>query len=216
MAITKAYLMSETNKRIPFMFNPETIEFSKDVDWSPEVSAGKDAPKQTFKSGGPVTFSINALFDSTESGSPITTITSTLFDLTVVNSAISGTKANRNMQRPPWVQFHWGQMSSVKAVITSLKVKFTYFKSDGTPTRAEVAMSFKQYDDQTLPRQNPTSGTPNPGQIRRLETGQYLDTLSQDLYGDSSRWRSIAEANNVDDPLALEPGRYLVIPELES
>lgn len=216
MAITKAYLKSETNVTINFMFNPETIEFSKDVDWSPEESPGKNAPKQTFKKGGPVTFSINALFDSTESGKAITDTTSKLFDLASVAKDVKGTKANRNMQRPPWVQFHWGKMSSVKAVITSLKVKFTYFKSDGTPTRAEVAISFRQYQDEKLPKQNPTSGTLNPGQVRRLETGQYLDTLSQDLYGDSGRWREIAEANNIDDPLALETGRYLVIPELES
>ena len=79
-----------------------------------------------------------------------------------------------------------------------------------------MAIAFRQYEDEKLPKQNPTSGTLKPGQVRRLETGQYLDTLSQDLYGDSGRWRAIAEANNIDDPLALEPGRYLVVPELES
>jgi nucleoid-associated protein YgaU len=32
--------------------------------------------------------------------------------------------------------------------------------------------------------------------------------------GDSTRWRSIAEANELEDPLALRPGTLLAIPEL--
>ena len=77
-------------------------------------------------------------------------------------------------------------------------------------------MSFLQYmDEKNLPPQNPTSGTPNPGQIRRVESGQYLDTIADDIYGDPGRWRLIAEANDIDDPLDLPPGRRVVIPELE-
>ena len=65
------------------------------------------------------------------------------------------------------------------------------------------------------PPQNTTSGTPNPGQVRRLEAGQYLDTVADELYGDHGQWRAIANANGIDDPLALDPGRVLMIPELE-
>jgi nucleoid-associated protein YgaU len=77
-------------------------------------------------------------------------------------------------------------------------------------------MSFVQYkNEKTAPPQNPTSGTPHPGQVRRLESGQYLDTVANDLYGDSAQWRTIARANGIDDPLALDPGRVLMIPKLE-
>jgi nucleoid-associated protein YgaU len=31
--------------------------------------------------------------------------------------------------------------------------------------------------------------------------------------GDSTQWRSIAEANEIEDPLALRPGSLLAIPE---
>ena len=78
-------------------------------------------------------------------------------------------------------------------------------------------MSFQQFEDEgNLAPQNPTSGTPNPGQIRRLESGQYLDTIAEDIYGDPSRWRTIADANGIDDPLALRPGQIVVIPEGET
>jgi nucleoid-associated protein YgaU len=32
------------------------------------------------------------------------------------------------------------------------------------------------------------------------------------MYGDPTRWRAIAEANGIDDPLALRRGRTLSIP----
>jgi nucleoid-associated protein YgaU len=95
-------------------------------------------------------------------------------------------------------------------------LKYTYFTSKGVPLRAEVSMSFRQFmDEGVTPPQNPTSGTPNPGQVRRLEAGQYLDTVADELYGDPGQWRAIAHANGIDDPLALDPGRVLMIPELE-
>jgi Contractile injection system tube protein/LysM domain len=217
MAIQKAYLMTETKKKIEFMFNPQDLEFSKTTTWGSNDTPGSNAPQLQFNSGGSVEFSLTALFDSTADGKPVTKITDELYKLTVTDKSIKGTKEDRNMARPPWVQFHWGKMRSFKAVVTKLDLKFTYFTADGTPLRASVSMSFRQYmDEGTLAPQNPTSGTPNPGQIRRVESGQYLDTIADELYGDSSKWRSIADANGIDDPLAIPVGKSLIIPEQES
>ena len=33
-------------------------------------------------------------------------------------------------------------------------------------------------------------------------------------YDDPAQWRRIAEANGIDDPLALQPGRRLLIPPI--
>lgn len=217
MAIQKAYLMTETKKKIEFMFNPQDLEFSKSTKWGDNPTPGSNAPQLQFDRGESVQFSLTALFDSTADGKPVTKITDELYKLTVTDKSIKGTKEDRNMARPPWVQFHWGKMRSFKAVVTKLDLKFTYFTADGTPLRATATMSFLQYSDEgNLAPQNPTSGTPNPGQIRRVESGQYLDTLADEIYGDSSKWRSIADANGIDDPIAIPTGRVLIIPEQES
>ena len=216
MAVQKAYLMTETKKRIDFMFNPSDLEFTKTSSWKSNDTPGSNAPQLQFDAGGSVEFSLTALFDSTANGKPVTKITDSLYALTVTDKSIKGTKEDRNMARPPWVQFHWGKMRSFKAVVTRMSIKYTYFASDGTPLRAEVSMDFRQYKDEgTLAPQNPTSGTPNPGQVRRLESGMYLDTVADEIYGDPSRWRLIADANGIDDPLAVEPGQNVLIPELE-
>jgi hypothetical protein len=46
------------------------------------------------------------------------------------------------------------------------------------------------------------------------QTGDRLDTLAHQFYGDSSLWWIIATANNIHDaPLAVEDGTILRIPE---
>ena len=96
-----------------------------------------------------------------------------------------------------------------------LTVTFVYFAADGTPLRAKVDLALKQYDDETvLPLQNPTSHTPSLQTVHRLSYGETLDRLAAKHYADATRWRLIAEANDIVDPLALAPGTLLLIPEL--
>ena len=46
------------------------------------------------------------------------------------------------------------------------------------------------------------------------QTGDRLDTLAHQFYGDSSLWWIIATANNIHDaPLAVDDGTILRIPE---
>ena len=49
-----------------------------------------------------------------------------------------------------------------------------------------------------------------------IRDGDSLPSLSHRNYGDATRWRLIAEANGIDNPLALRRGAQLTIPTLES
>lgn len=212
----KAFLMTETGTRIPLLFNPSELTFSKSNGWQPLSSAGNAAPTLQFQSGGPVTTSLTILFDTTDTGKDVSKQTDELFKLTLTDDKIAGSKEDRNNLRPPWVQFHWGSMKTYKMVVEELTISFTYFASDGTPLRAKCDLRLKQYEDEgTLPPQNPTSGTPTVHRMRPLQPGEFLDTVAHEVYGSSGNWRAIAEANGITDPLDLRPGRLLVIPQLE-
>jgi hypothetical protein len=113
------------------------------------------------------------------------------------------------------VKFHWGDLHSFKSIIDSLDLRFTYFSAAGMPLRAQVGMSLMQFEpDANWGPQNPTSGTPKPHRVHRVQKGETLDRISARHYGDSTRWRLIAEANGIHDPLALRPGSLLTIPKL--
>jgi nucleoid-associated protein YgaU len=83
------------------------------------------------------------------------------------------------------------------------------------PLRAKADLTLKQWDDEAvLPLQNPTSHTPEVHAVHRVVRGETLDRIAAAHYADSTRWRLIAEANAVVDPLEVAAGTLLVIPEL--
>ena len=110
------------------------------------------------------------------------------------------------------VEFQWGKTWSFKAVITDISQKFTLFRSDGTPVRATLDVSFLQAkDDGHYPGQNPTT-IGRPGYKRWVvKEGDSIDWIAFDEYNDSAMWRFIAETNNLDNPLLLRPGQVLAI-----
>jgi nucleoid-associated protein YgaU len=48
-----------------------------------------------------------------------------------------------------------------------------------------------------------------------VHPGDTLAGIAAEHYDDPGKWRPIADANNIDNPLALEPGRVLTIPAIE-
>ena len=51
--------------------------------------------------------------------------------------------------------------------------------------------------------------------VHQVRDGDSLPSIAYDAYGDPTRWRPIAEANGIDNPLSLRRGRELTIPRLD-
>ena len=52
--------------------------------------------------------------------------------------------------------------------------------------------------------------------VHTVADGDSLASIAYDAYGDPTRWRMIAEANDIDNPLHLSRGTPLTIPRLDS
>jgi nucleoid-associated protein YgaU len=214
-APAKAELHTEKKDVIKFRFNPAELTMTKSASWNAAEKKGGNAPELRFSAGQPGTLTLSLTLDTTDTGESVTVHTDKLLDLLKVDMSLAGSDKNRNKGRPPWVELHWGPLHSFKAVVERLTIKFTYFAADGMPLRAKADLALKQYDDEdAMPLQNPTSHTPSLQTVHRLVHGETLDRIAARHYADSTRWRLIAEANGVVDPLALHPGDLLVIPEL--
>jgi nucleoid-associated protein YgaU len=214
-APVKAELHTELNEVIPFLFNPAELTITKSASWQGADNKGGNAPLLRFQSGQPGTLALSITLDTTDKGTSVTLHTDKLMKLVAVDKKLPASDKNRNNFRPPWVTFHWGPLQSFKAVVERLTVTFTYFAADGMPMRAKADLALKQYEDEEIkPLQNPTSHTPSLQTVHRLHHGETLDRVAAKHYADATRWRLIAEANNVVDPLTLQTGMLLVIPEL--
>lgn len=213
-APVKAYLLIEGNQKIDCLFNPAELAISKSNSWNAGESKGRNAPELRFQGGQSATISLSLTFDTTRDGSDVTEHTSKLLDLMKVNPALPGGNPGNNSGRPPWVEFHWGKLRSFRAILERLQMRFTYFASTGMPLRAKADLSLKQWKDDTERLlQNPTSSTPAPHTVHMVLPGETLDRVASQHYQDPARWRLIAEANAIIDPLQVLPGTALVIPE---
>jgi Contractile injection system tube protein/LysM domain len=209
----KAFLTTEDNTNIPCLFNPSELALNQANGWVADRMPGKGVPTLRYTGANSGVLRLTLFFDTTDTGSPVTDYTGKIVGLMEIDSSLPGSSPSTNNARPPWVVFHWGDFHSFKAVVSSLELTFEYFSSTGTPLRARANLTLTQYqEDMAFGPQNPTSGTPRPHRVHRVQPGETLDRIAALHLGDSTKWRSIADANGIEDPLALRAGSLLAIP----
>ena len=227
--IEKARLIVQNQKKteIDCMFNPETITIHRNNDWDgagagaggkgKANSSAKTLRQLTYTGPQHGTFALELWFDTTHDGSPVTKLTGELLKLMEVDKNLPGSNEGANNLRPPAVVFQWGKkFKSWPSVITNLTIQFTYFSSEGVPLRAKADLTLMQFkEEKAFGAQNPTSGTPRPHRVHRVQPGETLDRISAHYYGDATRWRQLAIANRVEDPLTIRPGSLLSVPQLD-
>ena len=217
--LAKAEIVStESGERVKCLFNPKEYTFSKQNNWK-DQQTGKNVPQIEFGGGQPATLQMELFFDTyahfKSSGAPPKDVrkeyTDKIWKLMIVDPKLTDAKNKKG--RPPKVIFSWGQTWLFKAVITSITQKFTMFIADGTPVRATLNVSFRQVEDEgALARQNPTSGGVGGERIWTVNEGDTLGLIAYREFGDATRWREIADANQLTRVRRLRPGTVLVIP----
>ena len=215
MHSNKAYLETEDKTTIPCLFNPAELALHQANGWAADVMPGRGVPRLRYTGAASGRLDIELFFDTTDTGNAVTEHTSKLVGLMEVDKDLPGSSPASNNARPKWVEFHWGDFHSFKAVISSLDLTFDYFSATGTPLRARAKLSLTQYEeDKAFGPQNPTSGTPRPHRVHQVQPGETLDRIAAAHLGDPTSWRQIASENGIEDPLDLRPGSLLAIPEL--
>ena len=88
------------------------------------------------------------------------------------------------------------------------------FLGDGTPVRAKVDMDF--IESTTVPEQMNLRDmhSPDHAKIVTVKRGDTLQGIASREYDNPGEWRRIADANGLDDPMALEPGSRLLVPPI--
>jgi hypothetical protein len=215
-ALEKAFLEIKGGERVPCLFNPESISVGRRNNWSGNPMPGKGVPKLRYSGADSGWMRLDLMFDTTDVGTAVTRHTGKILGLMDVDPSLAGTDESSNNGRPPTVTFHWGDLHSFTSVVTDLGLTFTYFSSGGVPLRAQMQLELRQYEpSKAFGPQNPTSGTPKPHRVHRIQPGETLDRISARYYGDSTRWRALAMVNGIEDPLSLRPGSLLSVPRMD-
>ncbi|WP_327065021.1 LysM peptidoglycan-binding domain-containing protein [Kitasatospora sp. NBC_01250] len=197
--------------RLPLQFNPATLVLRKSTEWrrTPSRMAGQSALPE-FVGSGPRSLSLEVFLDATAThDNSVERAVAELMKGCVPTPSSLASKTPAS----PWLRLDWGttQTTSFNGVLTDLSVTYTLFDVDGKPLRAVCALTIEEASVDPA-GQNPTSGAPEARSTHQVIAGDSLPLLAWRAYGDAGAWRTIAEANGIDDPMVLVPGSELIVP----
>lgn len=204
----KARLEIDGGDSIECAFNPQSYTVSKSNVWTYTPTQGRDLPDPEFGGGMPMSYRLALLLDASLQG-PDASIKA---DANKLMQAMHG-----NGSAPKFITFSWGSVKLPKAAPMSLSIQYAMFHPNGEPVRAFVDLELSQAEA-TSPvgqAQNPTTrGTPGL-RSHVVQAGDSLHSIAYESYRDPTRWRAIAEANQIDDPLRVRRGTSLTIPRID-
>ena len=194
---------------IEVLFNPNRLILQKSSIWQRVQRGESDTQTAHFVGGEPATLSVDLFFDTYERGKSVLERTRPIFALTTVEE-------HGDLHRPPLCRLQWGEnhFEGYQWVLQRLTQTFTLFRSDGTPVRATLACTFRQWRGDTEEAQALGLSSADVAKVRVVRRGETLSSVAAEEYNDPTLWRPIAEANGIDNPRRLEPGTVLSIPPL--
>jgi hypothetical protein len=217
----RARLEIDGQDPIECAFNPQSYTVSKTNIWNFKPTTGVDLPDGEFGGGMPRRTTLSLLLDVSllPADQSVKDMTNKLLKM----METGGEGGGGGGSVPPFVTFRWGSVDLPKSVPVTLTIQHVLFHPNGEPIRAMVDLELAQAEKASTASsgsanqpQNPTTRALRGLKVHRVHDGDSLPAIAYDNYGDPTRWRAIAEANNIDDPLRLRRGDELRIPRIEA
>ena len=207
MPLTKALIIdcdSITRIPIPVMFNPPEYQLQVTNQFAEVGIPGLGSSLLQFVRGSARTLTMELFFDTTDLGIDVRLYTGLVLNLTSLNS---------ETHAPPRLLFIWGSLI-FPCVLESVTQTFDFFNTVGMPLRARLNVTLKGHDtlEDLLGSHQLLSADRTKQWI--FKKGDTLQKIAAQEYGDPNKWRPIAEANNIDNPLTIPVGRALKVPAL--
>ncbi|HEU4833214.1 MAG TPA: LysM peptidoglycan-binding domain-containing protein [Pyrinomonadaceae bacterium] len=196
------------NDVIDFCFNPTEYQLQKSNNFSEIAIPGLESPPIQFVRGNSAKLTVELLADTSD----------TLDDVRdkYVTKVRELMKVKPESHAPPIVRFVWGksEKNAFRGVIESLNITYTLFSPEGTPLRAKLSLTLKEYRPVPDQLNDPPRNSPDVEKSWVVRRGDKYSSIAASVYRDPEQWRAIAEANEVKDPRVLRPGTVLTLPKI--
>jgi hypothetical protein len=208
--LKKAYIepVEGGGEKLEVLFNPNEYSIEKSNQFNSKAVPGLPTPISQYVHGNADTLTMELFFDTYtyKNSEDVTIYTKKLSSLLDVNP---------KLHAPPVVRFIWGEVQ-FKGIIERLTQKFTMFLSDGTPVRASLNVTFKEY--KTIKEQLSELGRESADRThtRIVREGESLWIYAAQEYDDPGLWRNIARKNRIFNPRILKSGERIEIPPVDT
>lgn len=230
MPLAKMCITNTINKKkIYVMYNPESYEQERGVKYSEAPGLASNMPSIQFVHGMNETLSMELFFDTYGAASlvggtvgdklklnatallpapvklDVRDYTVKIYDLMVIS---------KDKHVPPLLKVEWSSLQ-FEGYLVGCKQKFTMFNQLGTPVRATLDVTFKQYMKPSQIAKIKPNESPDTEKYRTVHQGDSLWSFSGKEYGVCSQWRTIANANGIENPRLLNTGSMIKLPALK-
>lgn len=189
----------QTGERVFVMFNPEEYSLDLGNNFAEIAIPGLKTPPIQYVRGNIRNLKMELFFDTFEKKKDVRD------EICKITSLLD---KDLKTQAPPILLFSWGKFN-FKCVLESVGQRFIMFLQDGTPVRAKLSVSFKEYEAVDFEIKHGLFM--GPPIVRNIIEGENLSDIAGEVLGDPGAWREIAEVNNIDNPRNLKPGMTLII-----
>lgn len=208
---------ADKGKVVSVLFNPTEYSFERSNAYKATAVPGLGSPLLEFVNGEADQLGMELFLDDYTDPEGPTSRERTEKD--PVNTRLRDLgrllEIDRDLHAPPPVRFNWGPMEFT-AVIEKLGRKVTMFHPDGTPARATLSVSFKEYRTLRQQLEEPRRESADKSKRRVVVGRDALWLMAAREYDDPREWVRIAEANDLDDPREIAPGDWLLLPPMEN
>jgi len=202
MEFKHVHIRPKNKAEFDVLFNPTQYSVEKANQIAEAAIPGLQAPILQYVHGNTRSLSMELFFDTYEEQTDVRDYTSKVYELLEIESTTHA---------PPICDISWGTFQFT-GVLDHVSGKFSLFLSNGTPVRATLNVTFKEFIEvEVLVQEDPTQSADHR-KTRTVKAGDRIDTIAAEEYGDSAKWRVVAQANGLDDPTALQPGDVLKLP----
>lgn len=208
------------NQQIEVLFNPAEYSIEKGNTFQSTALPGMGTPVTQFVAGNADTLTMELYFDTYTKSSRHGTVRQREDVRNYTRKISNLMEIDPQLHAPPIVEFIWGPPIGspdgiqFKGIIEKISQKFTFFLDDGTPVRATLSVTFKEY--KTVQQQLTEIPRQSTDRTKRKEVreGDALWLYASEEYNDPDQWRVIANRNRLENPRILFPGTELELPPL--
>ena len=207
----------DKEKTIAVLFNPTEYSIDRSNAYKATPIPGLTSPILHFVNGECDQLSMELFLDDyTDPQGPTSLLQKEQDPVGKRLKALAGLlNIDRDLHAPPPVRFNWGPME-FKAVIEKLGRKITKFHPDGTPARASLNITFKEYRTLGEQLREPRRESADKTKRRVVVGRDSLWSMAAREYDDPNEWVRIAIANDLDDPREIRAGDWLFLPPIEN
>jgi nucleoid-associated protein YgaU len=196
------------------MINPETYSHTYSTKYTDRKNIGSNAQAADFNQMTKEKLSFKVVFDSTgvvplSDANKGKDVKQMVKELKAIVYDYQG-----KIHQPYFVELLWGALL-FKGKLDTLTLEYKLFRSDGTPLRANVSLSFVGYISEEMAAAQANTSSPDMTHVVTIKEGDTLVELCRQVYGKSKYYLQVAEKNDLASFRYLKPGSKLNFPPLK-